>query len=317
VTRADEQVTVEEVGPDHAALVTEIVHAAFAARPALDPPSTATEETPATVADALARNGGMLAHLDGRPVGALLLQPTEGSMLLRRVSVLPEAQHHGVAQTLAAAAERLARARGFGRLHVDARAELPGTVRFWEKQGYAEVGRAGTSLTLAKALSVERDVPTAEEMHGLGERLGRLLRAGDLVILSGGLGAGKTTFTQGIGAGLGVRGGVTSPTFVIARVHPSLDTGPALVHVDAYRLHGHAELDDLDLDVLLEESVTVVEWGEGLAETLAEDRLEVTIARSTGGAGQHEEARRVRLTPVGARWAGTTPVGSALDGVVA
>src|ERR1700761_7818299 len=119
-------------------------------------------------------------------------------------------------------------------------------------------------------------VSTAAQMRELGRVLGGLLRAGDLVILSGGLGAGKTTLTQGIGAGLGVRGPITSPTFVIARVHPPASppaaTGqapPALVHADAYRLGSTLELDDLDLDTDTASTVTVVEWGEGLAEGLA------------------------------------------------
>src|SRR6185437_15885969 len=121
-------------------------------------------------------------------------------------------------------------------------------------------------------------------MRALGRSLAQLLRPGDLVILSGGLGAGKTTLTQGIGAGLGIRGPVTSPTFVIARVHPPLPGKaggprgaagfrPALVHADAYRLGSALELDDLDLDTDTAASVTVVEWGEGLAEGLAADRL--------------------------------------------
>src|SRR3954452_386639 len=114
-------------------------------------------------------------------------------------------------------------------------------------------------------------------MHALGRRLAGLLRAGDLVVLTGGLGAGQPTLTQGIGDGLGVRGPVTSPTFVIARVHPSQVGGPALVHVDAYRLGGALELDDLDLDADVADSVTVVEWGHGLAEDLSEDRLEVVL----------------------------------------
>jgi tRNA threonylcarbamoyladenosine biosynthesis protein TsaE len=137
---------------------------------------------------------------------------------------------------------------------------------------------------------VEVVVSTAAEMRALGRRLATLLHAGDLVILSGGLGAGKTTLTQGIGDGLGVRGPVTSPTFVIARVHPPLVTaggpagpGPALVHADAYRLGSSVELDDLDLDADTATSVTVVEWGEGLAEGLAADRLEITIAPAAGG----------------------------------
>jgi len=142
-------------------------------------------------------------------------------------------------------------------------------------------------------------VPTAGAMRRLGERLAGLLRAGDLLLLSGDLGAGKTTLTQGIGAALGVRGAVTSPTFVIARVHPSLSGGPPLVHVDAYRLGSVAEVDDLDLDAALGESVTVVEWGGGLVEGLAPDRLELTLLRSTRPA---EEARVVRVHGVGERW---------------
>jgi tRNA threonylcarbamoyladenosine biosynthesis protein TsaE len=141
---------------------------------------------------------------------------------------------------------------------------------------------------------------TAEQTRALGERLAAVLHAGDLLILSGDLGAGKTTFTQGVGSGLGVRGDVTSPTFVISRVHPSLDDGPALVHVDAYRLGGIAELDDLDLDTSLDDAVTVVEWGEGVAEGLAETRLEVAITRDRGDAGS--ELRTLRLRPVGGRW---------------
>jgi tRNA threonylcarbamoyladenosine biosynthesis protein TsaE len=122
-------------------------------------------------------------------------------------------------------------------------------------------------------------------MVALGRRLAAVLRPGDLVVLNGSLGAGKTTLVRGIGAGLGVRGPVTSPTFVIARLHPSLTGGPALVHADAYRLASPAEVDDLDLDASLETSVTVVEWGGGLVEGLAADRLEVSIALAAPGAG--------------------------------
>jgi tRNA threonylcarbamoyladenosine biosynthesis protein TsaE len=136
-----------------------------------------------------------------------------------------------------------------------------------------------------------------ERTHAFGVALARLLRAGDLVVLTGDLGAGKTTLTQGIGAGLGVRGPVTSPTFVIARVHPSLVGGPALVHVDAYRLGSTLELDDLDLDTSLVDAVTVIEWGAGLVEQLSEDRLEVTLV-----ADADTEERSVTLTGVGRRW---------------
>jgi tRNA threonylcarbamoyladenosine biosynthesis protein TsaE len=118
---------------------------------------------------------------------------------------------------------------------------------------------------------------TVDDTRAWGARLGALIQAGDLLLLTGDLGAGKTTLTQGIADGLGVRGPVTSPTYVIARVHPSMTGGPDLVHVDAYRLGGLAELDDLDLDASLEEAVTIVEWGHGVAEHLSEEYLEVTI----------------------------------------
>lgn len=148
-------------------------------------------------------------------------------------------------------------------------------------------------------------LPAAADTAALGRRLARLLRAGDLVLLSGDLGAGKTTLAQGLGAGLGVRGPVTSPTFVIARVHPSLGCGPPLVHVDAYRLASLAEVDDLDLDASLEESVTVVEWGQGKAEGLAADRLQVTLRRASDPG---DERRTATLTAVGPRWSGV-PLG--------
>jgi tRNA threonylcarbamoyladenosine biosynthesis protein TsaE len=143
---------------------------------------------------------------------------------------------------------------------------------------------------------------SVEATRAIGSRLAGLVRAGDLLVLSGDLGAGKTSFTQGLAGTLGVRGAVTSPTFVISRVHPSLGDGPALVHVDAYRLGASAELDDLDLDAYLDGAVTVVEWGTGLAATLAEDRLEVEILRAHGD--EQGEARTLRLTAVGDRWAG-------------
>ena len=151
-----------------------------------------------------------------------------------------------------------------------------------------------------------------DSMHELGARLAALLAPGDLVILSGGLGAGKTTLRQGIGRGLRVRGDVTSPTFVIARVHPSMTDGPPLVHVDAYRLSSLDEVDDLDLDASLEDAVTVVEWGEGKVEGLAEDRLVVHVERPTGAADvsvaapsdDTAEPRTVTVRGVGPRWAG-------------
>jgi len=155
-------------------------------------------------------------------------------------------------------------------------------------------------------------LPDADATREYGRSLAAVLRAGDVVLLTGDLGAGKTTLTQGIGAGLGVRGQVASPTFIIARVHPSLTGGPALVHVDAYRLGSLEEVDGLDLDASLEESVTVVEWGAGLLESIAQDRLEVSIRRPRGGVGTGSldafdaaaGTRTLELRAVGARWAG-------------
>lgn len=162
-------------------------------------------------------------------------------------------------------------------------------------------------------LSGPTTLPDAGDTRAWGEALAARLRAGDVVVLTGELGAGKTTLTQGLADGLGVRGPITSPTFVIARVHPSLVGGPALVHVDAYRLGGALELDDLDLDATTEDSVTVVEWGHGLAEALADSWLEVELTRAMAAdapaePGQAVEAdtpdpRTVRLIGHGPRWA--------------
>jgi tRNA threonylcarbamoyladenosine biosynthesis protein TsaE len=157
---------------------------------------------------------------------------------------------------------------------------------------------------MRNAVSVRLTVDTPELMRELGRRLAARLIPGDLVLLSGELGAGKTTLTRGLGEGLGVRGAVTSPTFVIARVHPSLTDGPALVHVDAYRLGGGLdEMEDLDLDVSLPESVVVVEWGEGKVEGLSEARLQVMIERAVGEDG---DTRSVTVTGIGARWSRET-----------
>ena len=157
-------------------------------------------------------------------------------------------------------------------------------------------------LSLATGRVRQARLTTVSDTRAWGVLLGALLRAGDLVVLTGDLGAGKTSLTQGIADGLGVRGPITSPTFVIARTHPSLVGGPDLVHVDAYRLGGLAELDDLDLDASLQDAVTVVEWGHGLAEQLSDGYLEVTL--------RGHDARTVNLVCHGARW--TDPGAGAL-----
>jgi tRNA threonylcarbamoyladenosine biosynthesis protein TsaE len=140
----------------------------------------------------------------------------------------------------------------------------------------------------------EQELPTVDDTRRLGRELAGLLRAGDLVVLVGPLGAGKTALTQGIGEGLGIREPVTSPTFVIARVHT--DGRVPLVHVDAYRLGSVADVDDLDLDVTVASSVTVVEWGQGLVEQLADEHLEVRLDR------RDDEVRTALLVPHGPGW---------------
>ncbi|NUS36459.1 MAG: tRNA (adenosine(37)-N6)-threonylcarbamoyltransferase complex ATPase subunit type 1 TsaE [Pseudarthrobacter sp.] len=164
---------------------------------------------------------------------------------------------------------------------------------------------------------------TAEQTHALGKRLAGVLGAGDLLVLSGELGAGKTTFTQGLGEGLGVRDGIISPTFVLVRIHPNLPDGPRpggpdLVHVDAYRLGSAAEIDDIDLENTLDSSVTVVEWGHERVEHLSESRLEIDFHRAIGlgafsataqsgsldfDAEDTDEPRTIVMRGYGPRWA--------------
>lgn len=133
------------------------------------------------------------------------------------------------------------------------------------------------------------EVRTADQTHAFAAALGTVLERGDLLILTGELGAGKTTFAQGLGEGLGVRAGIISPTFVLVRIHPNLPDGtrpggPDLVHVDAYRLGSAAEIDDIDLENTMDTAVTVVEWGRDRVEHLSDSRLEVELHRTLGGA---------------------------------
>lgn len=162
------------------------------------------------------------------------------------------------------------------------------------------------------------ELNSAAQMASLGRELASVLLPGDVVILDGVLGAGKTTLTRGIGEGLAVRGPITSPTFVIARVHPALNDGPPLVHVDAYRVESLADVDSLDLDASLEESVTVVEWGVGRVEQLTDSYLLLQLGRSaTHGAGgdsgdsgiasDTHETRTLEWDVVGAGWQDRIP----------
>ena len=172
-------------------------------------------------------------------------------------------------------------------------------------------------MTQSAQWEAEYRTSGAAETQALAARLARTLRRGDLVLLTGELGAGKTTFTQGLGEGLGVRPGIISPTFVLVREHPNLGDGPDLVHVDAYRLGSEGEVDDIDLEASMDRAVTVVEWGHGLVEHLAESRLEITLIRAFGGDralapgnapetdfsdDDADEERVLRLAGYGPRW---------------
>lgn len=172
-----------------------------------------------------------------------------------------------------------------------------------------------TTDAAAPLWELEYRTASAAQTQGLAQELGAGLRAGDLLLLTGELGAGKTTFTQGLGEGLGVRAGIISPTFVLVRIHPALGSGPDLVHVDAYRLGSAAEIDDIDLENTMDTSVTVVEWGHGLVEHLSDSRLEVTLLRAAGGeagisgelvtdfsAEDDDEERTIRIAGYGPRW---------------
>lgn len=170
------------------------------------------------------------------------------------------------------------------------------------------------------------EVTSRDETQALGEALGRRLAAGDLLMLRGELGAGKTTFAQGIGRGMQVRGQVSSPTFIVARVHPSLVAGPNLIHADAYRINGLDDLETLDLDSTIDESVTIVEWGEGKTEAMSDARLEVDVTRARGGHAatdgttvdleNMDDGRRVlTFHPHGHRWDGVLEAAAAEAGL--
>lgn len=290
------RLTVERIGPEAAATMLEIVRAAFGGRPPLDPPADALLETVDSLSALLSHHGGMLARIDGRAVGSLVLDPAGRTVYIRRFAVLPDVQGHGIAHAMVSAVADQETA--FHDITVLAREELPRNIHFWDSLGFREIGRESPYVEMRRPLRTHvTEAASAEETQQVGRALAKQLRAGDLLVLSGGLGAGKTTFTQGLADGLGVRGPITSPTFVIARVHPSEVGGAELVHVDAYRLGSMAELDDLDLDTDLDDAVTVVEWGEGLAEGLSDSRLEVRLVPQ-----EDTEERRIEITPVGPRW---------------
>jgi tRNA threonylcarbamoyladenosine biosynthesis protein TsaE len=284
-----------------AAAVYAVTRQAFAELAHAYPPTTVLSDSEADVAAELAASPGLLAELEGVPVAALRTAPEPAAPTrlrrVRRVSVAPEARGHGLASALLHAAAEQAAADGFAALRAAVRTALRHNHVIYDQLGWSVVD--GDEHWLSYGLPLPRRVCTAADMHAFGRRLAGALHAGDLIVLSGPLGAGKTVVAQGIGEGLGVPDRITSPTFVLAREHAGGRL--PLVHVDAYRLSSLAELDDLDLDTALPGAVTVVEWGAGLVEQLADGHLLVEIARSDEPG---DELRRVTLRAVGKAWAG-------------
>jgi tRNA threonylcarbamoyladenosine biosynthesis protein TsaE len=293
--------------PQDAAAMVEVIRTAFGARPAVDPPSDAGKETAETLAAKLRRGSGIFARVDGRPAGVIVILPDADNVAgFSRVSVLPDMQRHGIASAMVVAAEELAAIQGFTRAELLARSEFPEFIAFWQRRGFDVDRRVDPGVILAKPLPLAIKVPSSEAMVRLGERLAALLQQGDVILAAGDLGAGKTTLTQGIGRGLGSEGPIISPTFVLSRIHPSRIGRPSLMHVDAYRLSTATEVDDLDLDAAVADSITVVEWGQGIAENLSEDRLEIDIwtSEADSSATGDDSERVLTIRPIGARWRG-------------
>jgi tRNA threonylcarbamoyladenosine biosynthesis protein TsaE len=293
--------------PQDAAAMVEVIHSAFRARPRVDPPSDADEETVQSLAAKLRRGSGIFAQVGGRPAGVIVVMPEQnGVARFSRVSVHPDLQRHGIASAMVAAAEELTAIRGFERVELLARTEFGEFITFWQHRGFVVDRQVDHGVMLAKPLPLAIKVPTSEAMVRLGERLAKLLERGDVILAAGDLGAGKTTLTQGIGRGLGSEGPIISPTFVLSRIHPSRIGRPTLMHVDAYRLATASELDDLDLDAAVADSITVVEWGQGIADGLSDARLEIDIWTSEADsmATSDDGERVVTIRPVGSRWRG-------------
>lgn len=277
----------------------EVIRAAFEARRPVDPPAAALADTVADIESALRQGHGICLELDGELIACLLISVADDVATFRRVSVLPEHSGSGHAHQLIEGAASVASDLGCHIVELLTRREFPELLAWWQRHGFRVAREAADGYILSRPLPILLDVPTTEDMHELGRRIAAVLRRGDVIIATGDLGAGKTTLAQGIGEGLHVAGQVTSPTFIISRFHEAAADGPSFVHVDAYRLGDGAELADIDLDESLEDSVTMVEWGEGMAEWLSDDRLEISIERGAG-----DDLRTVLLDGVGPRWAG-------------
>lgn len=282
---------------EDAAEIVAVIHAAFGARAHVDPPPPALSETAETIAAELEAGSGVVARVGDRAVGAILIAPgPDHTATLCRVSVHPEFQHEGIASLMVPAADQVAASLGCRTGTLVVRREFPNLLAWWQRCGYHVVAEDALLYHLERHLPVLMSVPDADAMRTLGRRLAGILRDGDLLLLEGDLGAGKTTLAQGLGAGLGVDEAVTSPTFVLSHVHHGTDLD--LVHVDAYRMADSGELDDLDLTSTGRPTVFCVEWGEGKAEHLAEDRLWISIVRPPDS-----DERTVILDGHGPRWA--------------
>lgn len=292
-------ITLRVAGPADVPALLGVMRSAFGAREVRGARPAALSETEATLQQALMAGNGYLVEVAGQPAGSVMSAADGAALRLGRVSVHPDFQRLGVATFMVSALLEVMATRGVGLVTLLARKDFPHLRRFWENHGFAAVGEEGDCLVLSRPLPVVTEVPDADAMRALGRALATLVRPGDLIIASGDLGAGKTTLTQGLGEGMAVEGPVISPTFVLARVHASTTGGPALVHADAYRLGSFTELEDLDLEESQADSVTLVEWGAGVAEPLAHDRLEIDIRR---GLDPADDTRWVFLNPVGRRW---------------
>lgn len=302
----DPDVVIRLATPEDAAAVLGVVRAAFAARPPVDPPAAALSDTLADVRTFLVDGEIVLAEVDGVPAASLQISaPVErpdGSRVagMHRVSVVPEFRRFGVGASIIRAGAMVAGEMGATHLELLSRREFPENLRMWQRHGFGIAREVDLGYIMARELPVRVEVVDGPAMQHLGALIAGLLRAGDLVVAAGGLGAGKTTLTQGLARGLDVEGQVISPTFVISRVHRARSGGPDLVHVDAYRLGSAAEVDDLDLDETMATSVTLVEWGLGLVEGLADSVLMIEIHRS---GDPDDETRVVLIWGEGPRWA--------------
>lgn len=303
---ATDQVDLRIATPEDADLVLGLIHEAFGARPAVDPPAEALSDSREDVLARMQTGEVVIAEVGSVPAACLVVSDpvadATGAQVagMHRVSVLPRFRHLGVANQIIRAGLLLALDLGATHIELLCRREFPETSRLWQAHGFTIDRDAPLGHVMRRELPLRLIAHDAPAMQQIGCDLAGLLRAGDLVIASGGLGAGKTTLTQGLAEGLDVEGQVISPTFVISRIHRARHGGPDLVHVDAYRLGSAAEVDDLDLDDTMASAVTLVEWGAGLAEGLADSVLRIDIQRS---GDPDDETREVLIWDEGPRWA--------------